>query len=151
MRKVLLSACCLLLALTAAPARAQDTTQKATNPSVVRDPDLEKESLHNLEVARHYFKLKKAYRAALARCEEIIAGDPTFSRLDEVLYLAGMSNLRLSESRGKQSPNAPVAQYREEARDYLSRLVRDYPESEFRKRAEEELQPLGGVKKSENQ
>ena len=42
----------------------------------VRDPDLETDSHHNLEVARNYFKLKKAYVAALKRCEEIIAGNP---------------------------------------------------------------------------
>ena len=153
MKKFLLTACGLLLVLgtTVSSARAQDPAQKAPNPSVVRDPDLEKESLHNLQVARHYFKLKKAYRAALARCEEIIAGDPLFSRLDEVLYLAGMSNLRLSESKGKQAATAPLAQLREEAREYFSRLVQNYPDSEFRKRAEEELQALGGIKKTENQ
>jgi sugar phosphate isomerase/epimerase len=72
-------------------------------PEVVRDPDMEKDSLHNLEVARQYFKLRKAYKASLARCEEIIAGNPTFSKIDEVLFIAGESSLRLSENKGKQS------------------------------------------------
>jgi outer membrane protein assembly factor BamD (BamD/ComL family) len=90
--------------------------------------------------------LKKAYRAAVARCEEVIAGNPTFSHLDEVLYIAGMSSLRLSENRGKQAPTAPPEQLREEAREYLSRLVNEYPDSSFRERAENELRAIGGVK-----
>jgi hypothetical protein len=114
--------------------------------NVLRDPALEKESKHNLEVARHYFKLKKAYRAAIARCEEIIAGNPTFSQLDEVLYIAGVGSLRLSENRGKQAPNLPPDKLRDDARDYLSRVVNEFPESKFREQAETELDPIGGVK-----
>ncbi len=114
--------------------------------NVLRDPALEKESKHNLEVARHYFKLKKAYRAAIARCEEIIAGNPNFSQLDEVLYIAGVGSLRLSENRGKQTPNLPPDKLRDDARDYLSRVVNEFPESKFREQAETELVPIGGVK-----
>src|SRR6266545_2106611 len=58
-------------------------------PEVSRDPDMEKEALHNLEVARQYFKLRKAYVAVLQRCEEVLAGNPEFSKIDEVLFLAG--------------------------------------------------------------
>src|ERR1700752_4535840 len=72
-------------------------------PEVARDPDMEKESLHNLEAARLYFKLRKAYVASLQRCEEIIAGNPTFAKIDEVLYLAGKSSLNLAGGKGKQS------------------------------------------------
>jgi outer membrane protein assembly factor BamD (BamD/ComL family) len=150
MKKIILLGCSLTLvlssfALTAAQTR-QDGTTTAAQPKVVRDPELEKESNHNLEVARHYFKLKKAYRATLARCEEVIAGDPNFSRLDEVLYIAGMSSLRLSENRGKQSANAPADKLREDAREYFSRVVDEYPDSDFRKEAESRLQTLGGAK-----
>ena len=70
--------------------------------AVLRDADLEKDSLHNLEVARHYFKFKKAYVAAIKRCEEIDAGNPNFAKMDEVLFIAGESSLRLAENRGKQ-------------------------------------------------
>ena len=35
------------------------------------------------------------------RCEEIIAGNPTFAKIDEVLYLAGKSSLNLAEGKGK--------------------------------------------------
>src|SRR6185436_13273410 len=68
-------------------------------PEVSRDPDMEKESLHNLEVARLSFKLRKAYVGSLNRCEEIIAGNPTFAKIDEVLYLAGKSSMNLSEGK----------------------------------------------------
>ena len=130
-------------------ARAQGTAPRGPDPSTVRDPDLEKDSLHNLQVARHYFKLKKAYHAALARCEEIIAGNPNFARMDEVLYIAGASSLRLSEKRGKQAPKLSPEKLREDARDYLSRLVSEYPDSSFRKQAEDDLRGRGGAKTAE--
>ena len=76
---------------------AQGGVRSGPDPSTLRDPDLEKDSLHNLEVARHYFKLRKAYVAAVQRCEEIIAGNPNFAKIDEVLFIAGESNLRLAE------------------------------------------------------
>src|SRR6266581_9245919 len=81
---------------------AQGAAKTGPDPATIRDAELEKDSLHNLEVARHYFKLKKAYLAALSRCEEIDAGNPNFSRMDEVLYIAGESSLRLAENGGKQ-------------------------------------------------
>src|SRR5438105_1116933 len=77
-------------------------------PKINRDADVESDSMHNLEVARHYFKLRKAYVAALQRCEEIIAANPAFSRIDEVLYMAGESSLSLSEGKGKQKPSLYV-------------------------------------------
>ena len=149
MRKLfLLAGFASALALAApAAALAQGDAKQTPPPSVVRDPDLEKESLHNLQVARHYFRLKKAYRAALARCEEIMAGDPTFSRLDEVLYLAGMSSLKLSENKGKQAANAPPDKLREEAREYGNRRDAEYPESRGGENAEAELRTLGAAAK----
>jgi outer membrane protein assembly factor BamD (BamD/ComL family) len=136
--------------------RAQGGAKQA--PQVVRDADLENDSLHNLEVARHYFKLRKAYVAALQRCEEIVAGHPTFSRIDEVLLIAGQSSLYLADGKGKQKPALYVVhegeakrtlkaeEFRELARDYFSHLVNDYPESAFRAQAEIELKALGGAK-----
>jgi len=113
---------------------------------VQRDPDVEKESLHNLDVARQYFKLKKAYKASLDRCEEIIAGNPGFSKIDEVLFIAGESNLRLAEEKGKQKVKTEPDKLREAARDYLSQLVNDYPQSKFRGQALDDLKGLGGPK-----
>jgi len=127
-------------------------------PKINRDADVESDSMHNLEVARHYFKLRKAYVAALQRCEEIIAANPAFSRIDEVLYMAGESSLSLSEGKGKQKPSLYVIhegdakrtlkpnEFRDLARDYFSQLVNSYPQSSFRGEAELALQALGGPK-----
>src|SRR5258706_8202676 len=125
-------------------------------PDVVRDTDMEKDSLHNLEVARQYFKLRKAYVASLVRCEEVFAGNPAFSKIDEVLFIAGQSSLNLAESKGKQKASQYVInkgdkkvtltadEFREKARDYFSLLVNNYPDSRFRDEALEDLKPLGG-------
>ena len=125
---------------------AQTGAKRGPDASVVRDPEMEKDSLHNLEVARHYFKLKKAYKATIARCEEIMAGYPKFSRIDEVLYLAGASSLRLAENQGKQKTDVPADKLRDDARNYLSRIVNEFPQSSFRESASAELRALGGAK-----
>jgi outer membrane protein assembly factor BamD (BamD/ComL family) len=149
MKKFCLLVICILALVVAAPlARAQSNAKQG--PDVLRDPDLEKDSLHNLEVARHYFKLKKAYIAALQRCEEIIAGNPVFSKIDEVLFIAGESSLRLADNKGKQASKVTSDKLREDARDYLSQLVNGYRDSSFRKQAEEDLKGLGGPKPKES-
>src|SRR6187551_2063515 len=100
MNKVLLTIFALVIAiLVSVPTSyAQGAAKTGPDPSTIRDAELEKDSLHNLEVARHYFKLKKAYVAAIKRCEEIDAGNPNFAKMDEVLYMAGESSLRLAET-----------------------------------------------------
>src|SRR6185437_13929560 len=78
----------ILFVLFVAPATfAEGGVKGGPDPSTLRDPDLERDSMHNLEVAKNYFKLKKAYVAALKRCEEIIAGNPNFAKIDEVLLM----------------------------------------------------------------
>ncbi len=136
----------LALSFAATNVRAQSGAGRGPDPSTVRDPYLEKDSMKSLEAVRLYFRLRKAYVAALDRCEEIIAGNPTFSRIDEVLYYAGLSSLYLSENKGKQTPKKEISaeKYRTEGRDYLSLVVNNYPDSEFRKLAEKELSRLGG-------
>jgi outer membrane protein assembly factor BamD (BamD/ComL family) len=149
----------ILFVLFVAPATfAQGGVKSGPDPSTLRDPDLERDSNHNLEVAKNYFKLKKAYVAALKRCEEIIAGNPNFAKIDEVLLMAGQSSLWLSQNKGKQRPEQYVSfdgsekktltsqQFREMGVDYLNKLIKDYPESEFAKQAREELQTLEAPK-----
>ena len=145
----------LLAFLIIAPATyAQGGVKGGPDPATLRDPDLERDSYHNLEVARNYFKLKKAYVAALKRCEEIIAGNPNFARIEEVLLMAGQSSLWLADKKGKQSPDLYVTfdggekrtltseQFREMGRDYLNKLIKDHPDSPFAKEAREELSAL---------
>jgi len=152
MKRITLTWGCAALmtaALAGVPAAAQSgTVARGPDPSVVKDTEIEKDAVHNLEVARHYFKMKKAYLASFKRAEELVAGYPEFTRLDEALYIAGMSALYLSEGKGKQRPPEGVETYKPEtlratARDYLSRLARGYSESKFRKEAEETLARLG--------
>ncbi len=145
----------ILLFVIAAPVSyAQGGVKGGPDPSTLRDPDLERDSYHNLEVARNYFKLKKAYVAALKRCEEIIAGNPNFAKIEEVLLMAGQSSLWLSQNKGKQKPELYVsfegsekrtltsAQFREMGVDYLKKLINDYPNSPFARQAQEELRLL---------
>lgn len=155
MKKQLLSLAALfgIILLFAGSTFAQGGAKKG--PDVNRDPDMEKESLHNLEVARQYFKLRKAYVASLQRCEEVLAGNPEFSRIDEVLFLAGESSLNLAEGKGKQKPDQYIGghltadQFRDKARDYLSQLVNEHPQSKFRDEAMADLKALGGPKLKE--
>jgi len=142
----------ICLVCVARDARAQGKPALGPDASTVRDADLEKDSLHNLEVAQQYFKLRKAYYASLKRCEEIIAGNPNFAKIDEALYIAGMSSLYLSENRGKQKiaeipekNRLKPEQYRSEAREYLSQLVNEHPDSSFSKQAQDALHDLGGA------
>lgn len=149
MRKIYLALAVALFVfiLSTPPAPAQGAIRTGPDPATIRDPELEKDSLHNLEVARLYFKQRKAYVAALKRCEEIIAGNPTFAKMDEVLYMAGKSSQRLAENKGKQAAKDKTPeQLRADAREYFSQIISTYPQSEFFKQAEEELRLLGGNK-----
>jgi hypothetical protein len=163
MKKLFVMMVMLLVAFLsfASASYAQGAAKTGPDPSTIRDAELEKDSMHNLEVARNYFKLKKAYVATLKRCEEIIAGNPNFARIDEVLFIAGNSAVLLSEGKGKQKPGLYVIsdgtnkktlspeEFRAAGRGYLSQLVNEHPESSFRQKAEEELQALGGPLKPE--
>jgi outer membrane protein assembly factor BamD (BamD/ComL family) len=155
--------CLAALALTAAVVRPQGKAKQG--PDVVRDADLEKDSMHDLEAARFYFgNLRKAYVASLQRCEEIIAANPNFSKLDEALFIAGESNLYLADGKGKQKPSqykrAGAAlqsattltpeEFRAEARAYLTQLVEKYPDSKFKAQAVEDLKLLGDAKPKES-
>jgi len=149
----------LVLFVFSAPAAFGQGVRSGPDPSTMRDPDLERDSLHNLEVARNYFKLKKAYVAALKRCEEIIAGNPNFARIEEVLLIAGQSSLWLSQNKGKQRSDLYVSfdggekktltseQFREMGVDYLKKLITDYPNSPYAKQAQEELSGLAAAPK----
>ena len=163
MKKVFLTLTVLVIALclSASASYAQGAAKTGPDPSTIRDAELEKDSMHNLEVARNYFKLKKAYVATLKRCEEIIAGNPNFARIDEVLFIAGNSAVLLAEGKGKQKPGLYVIfdgtkkktltpeEFRAVGRGYFSQLVNEHRESSFRQKAEEELQSLGGPIKPE--
>jgi outer membrane protein assembly factor BamD (BamD/ComL family) len=127
--------------------------QKQIEPQVQRDPILEADAKHNLEVAQQYFKLKKAYKAVLMRFEETFAAYPEFSKMDEFLYYAGMSSFYLSNNKGKQKIENEAEKkkfapekLREDAVAYLSQLVKDYPQSQFKSDAEKALKQFEAKK-----
>ncbi len=155
MKRFLLTACVLALACGAASAQT-GTVTKGPDETVVRDLETEKSARHELEVARTYFKNRKAYFSSLKRADELVAGYPEFSRVDEALYMAGMSAVYLIEGKGKQKlaslPPNTVKEYTPEtlrnlAQMHLSRLVKDFPESDYRKEAERALAGLGAAAK----
>lgn len=150
MKRVLL-ACCLIsvaFGMTVSAARAQEkpkASEQELDANPLSDTLLEIDAKKNLKAAQLYFT-RKAYIGALQRCEETIAVYQRFKKFDEVLYLAGMSSLRLARKEGKQPPTLAPEKYLVLARQYLGQLVSDHPKSGFRKRAEEELQSLGEAK-----
>ncbi|HEX6124853.1 MAG TPA: outer membrane protein assembly factor BamD [Pyrinomonadaceae bacterium] len=128
--------------------------QRNIDPAIDRDPVLEQDAKHNLDVAWQAFRLKKAYKGVLMRFEETFAAYPDFSKMDEFLYLAGMSSYYLSENKGKQKVNlksekekdkfAP-AKLREDAVAYFAMLIEKHPQSQYRDEAEEALKALKSV------
>lgn len=129
--------------------------QRNIEPKIERDPVLEQDAKHNLEVAWQYFKLKKAYKAVLGRYEETAAAYPEFSKIDEFLYLAGMSSYYLADNKGKQKIDLKTEKdkekfaperLREDAVAYLSMMLQKNPESKYKEEAEKvlaELKPKG--------
>src|SRR5215203_6808927 len=143
MKKLLLSVFALLLLL-----NGTASAQRNVDPVIDRDPVLEADAKHNLEVAWQAYRLKKAYKGVLMRFEETFAAYPEFSKMDEFLYIAGMSSYYLSENKGKQSVNlksekekekyAP-AKLREDAVAYFALLIEKHPQSQYRDDAEKTM------------
>ena len=129
--------------------------QRNVTPAIDRDPVMEQDAKHNLEVAWNAYKLKKAYKGVLMRFEETFAAYPDFSKIDEFLYLAGMSSYYLSENKGKQKVDLKLekekdkfapAKLKEDAVAYLSLIVDKYPQSQYRDEAEKTLKLLKAEK-----
>lgn len=148
-KTILVFAFAVLCVLTGSfSAHAQGRT---VEPKVQRDPVLEQDAMKNLEVARQYFTTKKAYKAVVLRLDEVIAAYPEFSRMDEVLYLFGISNLYLSQGKGKQKIDLSKLstasdrerfkpeRLREDAVANLNLLVEKFPNSEFADKAKKTL------------
>jgi outer membrane protein assembly factor BamD len=85
--------------------------------------------LHELDIARFYIKNRESYKAGESRLRDIVNQYPLFSYYDESLYLLGVSLIE------QEQP--------EEASEYFTRLLRDYPNSEFAGKGKEYLERLG--------
>jgi outer membrane protein assembly factor BamD (BamD/ComL family) len=131
-------------------------SQRNVTPAIDRDPLLEADAKHNLDVAWQAFKpIKRAYKQVIFRFEETYAAYPEFSKMDEFLYLAGMSSYYLSENKGKQKVDLKLpkekekfapAKLREDAVAYLSLIVDKHPDSQYRADAEKTLKLLQAAK-----
>lgn len=151
MRKLFISIS-LLISLFSVSAAAQRNIDQAIDG----DPVLEQDAKHNLDVAWQAFKpLKKAYKQVLMRFEETFAAYPQFSKMDEFLYLAGMSSYYLSKNEGKQKINLKIERekekyapdkLREDAVAYLNMMIEKNPQSPYREDAEKVLKELGDKK-----
>ena len=127
------------------------SAQRNVTPAVDRDPLLEADAKHNLDVAWQAYRLKKAYKGVIMRFDETFAAYPEFSKMDEFLYLAGMSSYYLSDNKGKQKVDLKLEKekdkftpekLKENAIAYLSTIVDKYPESQFREEAQKTLKLL---------
>lgn len=127
-------------------------SQRNVTPVLDRDPLLEADAMLNLDVAKQAFgPARKAYKQVLLRFEETYAAYPDFSKIDEFLYLAGMSSYYLSRNEGKQKVNLKIererekydpVKLREDAVAYLSLAIEKNPESQYKGNAEKVLKEL---------
>ena len=152
MKKIILLSTFVLLAFSFSIS-AQDKTEDDPFARLV-----EADALHNLDVAWQYFKLKKAYKGVLLRTEETIAAHPEFKKMDEILYLAGMSSYYLSIGKGRQKidlsklPEEDREKYqptrlKEDAEAYLSQLIENHKESKYVSKAKKTLKKLTAAEK----
>jgi len=125
--------------------------QRNIAPAVELDPILEADANHNLDVARQAFGPRKAYKQVLLRFEETFAAHPEFSKMEEFLYMAGMSSYYLSKNEGRQKVNLKVERerekyapekLREDAVAYLSMLIEKYPETRYKDEVERTVKEI---------
>ena len=122
----------LAAAATLGVAQAQGPARGRIEPA--RDEQMEITAKHNLDVARYYLTRRKAYDGARDRLQEIIDTYADFSRMDEVLFLMGEAQIKLHKP--------------DKASEYYSKMLKDYPNSEFAKRARERLDELKATEKA---
>jgi outer membrane protein assembly factor BamD (BamD/ComL family) len=132
------------------------SAQRNVTPAIERDPVLEKDAKHNLDVAWQAFKpLKRAYKQVIFRFEETYAAYPDFSKMDEFLYLAGMASYYLSKNEGRQKVDLKLPKekdkfapqkLREDAEAYLAKMLELNPASPYKEDAEKTLAELKGGK-----
>lgn len=80
---------------------------------------------HTLHIAVHYYKVS-AFPAAISRLTDILTEFPNFSKMDEVYY-------HLADSYFK-------AKMIDRSTPYFSKLISDYPESKFAKKAVKKME-----------
>ena len=113
--------------------------------SAPRDPEIEKQSEHNLEVARYYFYKRKPPKnnpEAMARLNkgiedrlrEIIDINPTFGKMDGVYFLLAEVYARAGDL--------------DQAKEFFGKVIKEFPDSQIigdakKRLAEIEIQGKG--------
>jgi outer membrane protein assembly factor BamD (BamD/ComL family) len=153
MKQIILILSCLIVMIVGTAHGV--SAQRNVTPTIVRDAVMEADATHNLDVAWNAFKVRKAYKGVILRFEETFAAYPEFSKIDEFLYIAGMSSYYLSDNKGRQKVDlksekekekfAP-AKLREDAAAYLSTVVEKYPMSQYKADAERTLKLIQAAK-----
>ncbi len=129
------------------------TTDGNKDPEFSLEQVLEIDANHNLDVAWQAFKSRKAYKAVLMRTDETMAAHPTYSKMDEILYLSGVSSYYLSVGKGKQKINLELLsedeqkryareKLKEDAIAFLGILIEKHPDSKYKDDAEKILKKI---------
>ncbi len=91
----------------------------------------ERLAAHYLAIGEHYYRVS-AYKAATSRLIEILTNYPDYSRMDRVYFCLADSYFK-----GKKI---------EESIPYFTKLVSDYPQSKYAKKAQERLDEINRSK-----
>jgi outer membrane protein assembly factor BamD len=87
---------------------------------------------HTFQIGLLYYKMK-SYRASVKRLADILINFPNFSRMDKVYFYLGDSFFK-----GKDYANAT---------SHFTKLISDYPQSKFAKKAKKRLDKIEKLKK----
>jgi outer membrane protein assembly factor BamD len=87
---------------------------------------------HTLHIGVHYYKVR-AYNATIGRLTEILTNYPNFSKMDRVYFYLGDSYFR--------------SRLVEVSFPYFTKLISDFPQSKFAKKAKARLEEIEKKKK----
>lgn len=82
---------------------------------------------HSLGIAVHYYKIS-AFKASTSRLVEIMTNFPNFSQMDAVYWYLGDSYFKWN--------------MKDQGVPFFTKLISDYPESKFAKKAQERLKEI---------
>lgn len=87
---------------------------------------------HTLSIGVLYYRMR-AYKASVARLKEIMTNFPNYSRMNKVYYYLGDSYYKWEKT--------------EESVPYFTKLISDYPQSKYAKKAQKKLKEIEKKKK----
>jgi outer membrane protein assembly factor BamD len=96
----------------------------------------ERLAVHNFTIGQHYYQ-RRAYKASTSRLTEILTTFPSFSMMDEVYFYLADSYYKWNKI--------------EESVPYFTKLVTDFPESKYAKKAQNRLAEIDKIAKKLDQ